>query len=164
MIESVLMYMKKNDGFTLLEMITVLALIVILIGLAVIALRPYDERNTALQVKSEAQLALDASATYVLSTSNFNKDTLKKKLHTTALTGYQYTENTTSSEKRRFRIEDIKDAHGYVIGHRVILTAIINNDLTIEGTLDLQKNTMHLKGIGKKSSINSLVESGVLDS
>lgn len=156
--------MKKNDGFTLLEMITVLALIVILIGLAVVALRPYNERNTALQIKSEAQLALDASTAYDLSTSNFNKDTLEQKLKTTALSGYKYTDNAASTEKRRFRIEDILDTTGNIVGHKVILIAVVNNDLTIEGTLDLQSSTMYLKGIGKKGSINSLVESGVLDS
>lgn len=161
-----LMYMmiKKDDGFTLLEMLTVLALIVILIGLAVMALRPYNERNTALQVKSEAQLALDASMAYRLSTSNFDKDTLEKKLLTTALTEYTYTANLSATDKRRFRIEDIKDSNGNVIGYKIIIIAVVNQELTIEGTLDLQKDTMRLKGIGKQSSINSLVESGVLDS
>lgn len=158
------MMIKNDDGFTLLEMIAVLALIVILIGLAVMALRPYDERNTALQVKSEAQLALDVSTAYIVSTSNFDKNTLQKKLLKTALTDYTYTEDLSATNKRRFRIEDIKDSEGKVIGHTIIITAIVNRDLTVEGMLDLQKDTMRLKGIGKQSSINSLVESGVLDS
>lgn len=151
--------LKRENGFTLLEMILVLAMFVTLIGLTMIYIKPYNERNAAFQIRSEAQLALDTTTSYVNSTSNFKEDKLSEKLEK-VLQGY--VKSTDTTKKKRFEIQTVNSSGHSELVVRLYVT--INDDIRVECTLKPELNSMHLKGIGDAESVNSLVDSGVLDS
>lgn len=150
--------LKNENGFTLLEMILVLAMFVILIGLVIINIKPYNERNSALQIRSEAQLALDTTSAYVNSTSNFRQQILSAKLEK-VLPGYS--NSSDPAVKKRYEIQTT-DAHGNS-RITVYLYVEVNGDLLVKCTIDPQVNTIHLEGIGNPDSVDSLIDSGVLD-
>lgn len=150
--------MKRESGFTILEIIMVMAMIVILIGLTYISLRPYTERNKALQVRSEAQLALDTSSGYLLSTSNYRRNTMVKQIQK-VLNGY----SEDSASDHRLLINETTDPYGD-LNISIQLIVIVNTNLSITAYIDPQNESIFLEGNGDADSIESLKDSGVLDS
>lgn len=149
--------MKKEEGFTFLEVLFVMGMIVILIGMSVHSFIPYMVRNRALQIRSEAELALDVSNAYLLSTSHYQKSTLIERL-SSVLDGYQ----VDVPGDNYYEIKEVTDIYG-VLHITLVIHSYVNDSLTIKSELKPQDNTIKLKGIGDVNHITSLIESGVLD-
>lgn len=91
--------LKMEEGFTLIEIIVVLSILLILLMIVTVNIAEYTDNKRAMVAKSEAQNVLEVTNGYTKANSTYYLNDIEKLLHT-VVEGY----TVDSTDKRYYEI------------------------------------------------------------
>lgn len=151
------MYIKDEQGFTILEMILVIGLLVILLSVLVINLNSVNDTTIVAKIKSEVNNMYDIAVGYQKSTSNYRESEMVEQINK-ALDGY----SSDPSAKRSYTITETTDSSG----KRKLtmqVKAVVDENLLLKADIEFATGKIRWRAEGDPDRVETLVNKGEVE-